>query len=207
MKKVLVASILGLAATAVSSYGQGSIAFNTYSSVGYGPAKWTTTVNEAPAGDAGLQVSQLGFTADLLYSDSAGSGDTYISGSGGADLTVNAGVTLSTVAITPGYGPGFIIGPAVQFAYTSGSVLFTIDVFQGASYAAASAPGSGLGYGTVSWTELAGAIATGESPVGNFAAFPSSGITVQLSTIPEPTTLAILGLGAAGLLALRRRKA
>jgi hypothetical protein len=211
MKKVLVASILGLAAGAVSSYGQGTIIFNTYGSAAYAPAVWTSIVSKAPAGDAGTYVSQAGFTADLLYSDSAGSGDTYVGTP--ATPTVGQGITLSSVA---GYSGGYIQGPAVLFAYTGGSVTFTIDVFQGASYAAASG-GVNLGYGSLSWTEPASAIATGESPAGLFTALPSgyslgggpstSPFVVQLNTVPEPTTLAILGLGAAGLLALRRRKA
>jgi hypothetical protein len=216
MKRALVASILGLAASIVTSYGQfmgGYIFFNTYDPNNYAPVTWTTTASLAPAGLAGTQVlPSADFTADLLFSDSAGSGDTYLLNSP-TTPTSSLGIGLSMIG---GYGAGWILGPAVQFPYTSGSVTFTIELFQGASYAAAKAPFSGLGYVSLTWTEPAAAIATGESPVGYFTALPvpdvytpgeNGYLVVQLSPVPEPTTLAIVGLsGLATFMGFRRRK-
>jgi hypothetical protein len=113
--------------------------------------------------------------------------------------------------VLPDIGSGWIFGPDVQFPYTSGNVTFTIQLFQGSSYAAAaSTPDSGLGYGSVTWIEPASAIAINIAPPGDFTAFPLSynagqGITVALS-VPEPTTMVIVGLGAAVLIVLRRRE-
>jgi len=188
MKRVLVASILGLAASVVSSYGQANYIFDTYlaaSTVPAGQVQWTTATSLAPAGKAGTAVgNSAGFVADLLWSDSDGTGDLGVAvplstSSGGHDSYIQAGnVTFDN-------------------AYLVGPITFTVDVWSGGTnYVTATARGS------LTWTEPGNPANTGYSA---FVAMPQTPIYVA-QTIPEPATFALAGLGAAALLIFRRRQ-
>ena len=199
MKRALIASILGLATSVASSYGQASYAFDTYSAASslvnpkQGQVQWSSTASLAPVGRNGQNVSTIldSFHADLLWAVGATSGD----------------LGLSVPTSIHNLIDGWIVDPStVSFdpAYAGGAINFTIEVWQGASYAAASQAGSGLGSGSSTWTE------PGMTPAGSpvlFAAEPTGAILVALSpSVPEPTTLALAGLGAAGLLMFRKRQ-
>jgi len=195
MKRALVATLLGLAASVASTYGQANYIFDTYSAAssilanpGQGRVQWTGL---APAGEANQFVTDAdGVKADLLWAFGSTSGD----------------LGLAVATSTHGsYGSGFIVGPSVSVpGWTSGAITFTIDVFQGASYAVASQAGSGLGFGHLTWTEP-GPTAPA-TPAIFFVAEPLSSIPISAVIVPEPTTMALLGLGAAGLLIIRKRQ-
>jgi hypothetical protein len=202
MKRALIASILGLATSVASSYGQANYAFDTYSSSlasPQGQVFWSSTSSLAPAGRAGsLATVADGFQADLLWAVGATTGD----------LNLTIPISLQGAA-GPGGTPtsGWIVDPSgVSFdpAYVGGPINFTVQLWQGASYAAASQAGSGLGSGSTTWTEPG--MLPGGSPV-LFADEPLLGFNVALSpVVPEPTTLALAGLGAAGMLLFRKRQ-
>jgi hypothetical protein len=181
MKKSIVASIIGVVATVAaveSSYGQGYVAFNNYYSA------VDQTVRDISQGGALLGST---YTAQLYYSF------------GGGPLTALGASNGGVVAFNTGGAPAgyFIGGVATIPGYSSGPITFQVAAFTGGpDYLTATTRGlSGF-------LDLAG-IATGTSPVGdlgpNLTAF-----TVQI--VPEPSTLALIGLGTGALLFLRRRK-
>jgi hypothetical protein len=175
-----------------STYGQASYNFDTYSAsvtgTTQGQVSWSSLAGQAPGGRGGTLVTAAdSFNSDLLWAVGATTGDL------GLSIPVSSKVL------------GYIEDPtSVTFdpAYAGGPITFTINVWQGGSYAAASAAGSGLGYGSVTFVD------SGTVPAGPPISFNSDpAFTVQLSTIvPEPTTLALAGLGAAGMLLFRKRQ-
>jgi len=178
MKKSIVASIIGVVATVAaieSSYGQGSVFFNNYGAT-------TDAIITWKAGDPGGSGPASGqFKASLWYSF------------GGGALTPLGNSTAFNAAI-----PGYFTGPIVQIpGYTGGAISFQIYAYDGADYA------TSLHQGTSALFTLAGGIATGTQPVGEFGPALTA-FTVQ--TVPEPSTLALIGLGTGALLFLRRRK-
>jgi len=190
MKRALVASILGIAASVASSYGQANIVFDTYLAVPGSFVRWTTDAAFAPAGRAGTAATAGEFVANLLWQYGATTG--------------SAGLAVPTSGPVGSYGPGYIRGPNVATAgnYTAvADITFTIQAWQGASdYASA------LNKGSLTWTEpstSANPFVPG-GPLTTFSYMPGN-IIVSLP-IPEPSTLAFAGLGAAPMLIFRRRQ-
>jgi hypothetical protein len=136
------------------------------------------------------------FTADLLYS--LDGGVTY--------SLLTAGQSGSSAYPTPfafGLGndgdaanfAGYFFGNGVTIpGYSSGPVSFIVEAFHGANYAAADWKGQSAVFTMPS-------IATGTTPPSDFA-----GLTAFVVTVPEPSIFALAGLGAAGLMAFRRKK-
>jgi hypothetical protein len=193
MKRALIATILGLAASVASSYGQASYVFDTYfgiAAVGAAPSagvvQWTTTASLAPAGQAGVPVlDAAGFKGDLLWSVASGPG----AGSGDLGLAI---------PVTGGYiQQQTIVNFDPTYTVAGIPITFTIEAFNGASYATSTA------YGSLVWTDAAG-----EVPGTGAKAFALTLpiVVSQAAAVPEPTTLALAGLGAAGLLMFRKRQ-
>ena len=188
MKRAIIASILGLASV-VSSFAQADYYFDTYlasTSGNDGRVFWSATPSLAPAGQANTAVGNAaGILADLTWTDGTHSGDLGVaiplSSNGGKDSYIQGGEFLfdpSYVAQTP--------------------ITFTIELWQGgASYASL----NDTARGSLTWNDGGSAVGAGPSA---FAAQPTGPIYVAL--VPEPTTLALAGLGAAGLLIFRKRQ-
>jgi hypothetical protein len=197
MKKILVLSILGLTVAAVSSYGQGTIAFNTYVADG-GSGIITTYGNGSSSG--GIDST---FTGELLFST------TPITEAATTALTANAPLnplwtvastamfnTPSTVAVGYLTGPNFVYEPSGAGS-GGGTFYFEIAAFDGASYGAGSYDGHSASFQATMATGTTFASADQIDAMAPFQVF---------TTVPEPTTLALGGLGALSLLAFRRRK-
>jgi len=181
MKKSIVASIVGVVATVAaieSSYGQGNVFFANYA------ATTDAIITFRPGDPAGSGPASAGFTAGLAF--------------GFGTITDPAQLTLSgiTQAFNPAV-PGYFTGPIVSIpGYTGGPITFQVLAYNGATYASSLVSGASALFTLPS-------IATGTQPVGDFG----PGLTAfTVATVPEPSTLALIGLGAGALLFLRRRK-
>lgn len=185
MKRVLISSILGLAATVATTYGQANFSYDTYNASNGAPqyqVQWSGSL--APVADSEL------FKADLVWSFG----------------TVSGSIIGTPVKHTPDTTLGWIQGGFISLgtsaSYATGTPLsMTLDIYQGASYAAALASTT-LGHGQINWTEPG--VGSGESPL-TFTGMPDTAFFVTVSSVPEPTTIALAGLGMAALFVARRR--
>jgi len=199
MKRKIIASLLGVAgslAMVVSSHGQGSVNFANYASDVNAPVTFgqTANVNGVNGISGGLVGSE--FTAALMYSLDGGATYTLLttlaSGNPGYPSAFS-GVDNGSAAIGSGY---FVASPATVTipGYSSGPVSFIVQAYHGASYAAGDWKGQSAAFTVPS-------IATGLTTPGDLV-----GMQAFVVTVPEPSIFALAGLGAAGLMAFRRKK-
>jgi hypothetical protein len=204
MKRAVIASILGIVASlsmANKTQAQGNIYFANYNgNPTFAPVTFASGVN------AGENVGSE-FSADLLYSFGANLGVTY------SDLSLGTSVPFygsdGGSPLTDGAGLfGALTLNEVIPSYTSGAVDFIVEAYNGSSYSAGNTTLRGQS-SVITLSVLATAgngLPTGDLMSDNSNASPAlSSFTV--SPVPEPTTLALAGLGGAALLALRRKKA
>lgn len=186
-----IAAALGLVAT--SGYSQGTIAFaNTASSL-------VTT----SAGTAVPVTGTSGTYVELLYQPNNGgatpTAPTSLSSLGSWELAMANAGTIGPIAGrfgTYSVTTGTDVAPA-------GNVFLDVVTWNGGYTtlgAAANGSPTSDGFSAV-WTQGTGNGGT-ISPVSTTASFTG----VMLMPIPEPTTMALGGLGAAALLLFRRRK-
>jgi hypothetical protein len=177
MKKSIVASIIGVVATVAAI--ESSYGQGSVFFNNYGATTDAIiTFGGAPA---------TGLTATLLYQF------------GGGALTPLGNATAFNPAI-----PGYFTGPIVTIpgniaagtGYVGGPISFVVQAYNGADYASSLIRGQSALFTLPS-------IATGTQPVGEFGA---GLLSFQVTTVPEPSTLALIGLGTGALLFLRRRK-
>lgn len=208
MKKALVAAILGIALKATVAHGQGYIVMENYKLVnGVTPVFAGVTYGPSGAAKAGQFVgAAAGFKADLLYSLNggatyslaAGSQTSFFSGSadGGTPTTDGAGSFLGSTVTIPGY--------------TSGSVMFIVEAYNGASYGQVGSFNGQSAPFTIASLNNNVALpsadllnGTGQLP---FTGSASTAMQPFVVNVPEPSIFALAGLGAAGLMAFRRKK-
>jgi hypothetical protein len=213
MKRKIVATILGIAASTAlvtTSFGQGKVFFANYnppSTIGANvdagvnaPVTFGQTANVGGVnGTAGALVGSE-FTADLLYSLDGGTTYNRLTTAQAGD----AGYPTAFFGTDGNAGSfaGLFQGPGVTIpGYVSGPVSFIVEAYHGADYTSADWKGQSAAF-TLS------SIATGTSPVGDFGSV-NGGPSLQsfVVTVPEPSVFALAGLGAAGLMAFRRKKA
>jgi hypothetical protein len=189
MKKILVAAILGMVATA-SVMAQGRV--------------WLMNYDEASPGGQVLGVngttpiaSGQGFTAGLYFQ--LGHGQTFVDPTGFA--VPGGGWTLGTGAFSTAnfIGSGFFQGlgdfsvPGTS-ATAAANISIIVVAYNGADYASSTIRGhsAAFNWATVANTDAASAL----------SAMPG----FQVYAVPEPSTFALAGLGLASLLIFRRRK-
>jgi len=204
MKKSVAIAVLGLAVGAVSSFGQGSIVFNSYAAASsgatvttFGPGNGAATGTKVGSGtSAGLYV------ADILYSlspitDVAGNGALtagwLTSGSGAP--SVNNLITQYGTGVNAGYfvpANNFVLTP-----YTAGTTVYFEVITYLASAGSYGASVADRGH-SASFNDT---LATGlVLPVN------ASWSSFTVTPVPEPTTLALGALGGLSLLLFRRKQ-
>jgi len=199
MKKSIFIAVLGVAAVAASSYGQGYIVFSTYTSNGGAGNIAETLVGSTPLGSsytASLYYA-LGTVADPV-SQTAASITSPVSGA----FTLYTGANSSPVFDNSGEatgtpGLGFVDGGLLTIpGYTSGAISFEL-VATGPSERGRSG----------AWTEST-IVSSASLPPGYFGDNGTAPAFFVASPVPEPTTLALASLGGlASLVALRRKQA
>jgi len=202
MKKTLVASILGIVATVATvnqAKAQGSVFFGNYT--GGGVFAPVTYIGPDVGGLVNGETIGNGFTAELLYSYGANLGVSYSDTGITASFLANNGDPIAS-------GGGLFGGFANQVTipgYTSGPVDFIVLVFNGANFPSSTLTGRSQ---VVTLSTLA--TAANQLPVAGLmsdnpnATAPLTAFSVVV--IPEPTTFALAGLGAAAFMAVRRKK-
>jgi hypothetical protein len=214
MKKTVLASLLslGIVAMATSSYAQGQVNFQNNNFGGTGPGDvvnapvtfgMTATAGNGRSGTSGVLVGS-DFTADLLYSLDGGSTYTVLTAANANDPSYPAafGVPGATDGDSANFAGSFFGGVASIPGYTSGPVSFEVRAWQGASsFTAAQAARD--------WTGISAPFTLSSIQVSGQPGLPSDFTTMQafVVTVPEPSVFALAGLGAAGLMAFRRKKA
>ena len=199
MKKTIFIAVLGMASVAVS-HAQGLVNFNNYTS--------STQLNgityaSGPAAGEGVGPE---ISVELLYGIST---DTlisqmtvlnYVIGSNESPVPAGLGGVSGPAAIGTSAGwfnGGAVLVPTIGSSSAGGAYTFALEAFgtyQTVSY---------IGYSSI----FAGTTsATSSSPTPNLPAGLQLG-SFTVAPVPEPTTLALAGLGGAALLALRRKKA
>jgi len=199
---MLAAATIGLAAC--SSYGQGTVVF---SDSGSAPSVVTTN-NGVTTGKAGT-TSSSGIRIELFYQpDTGGSAPTGITGLTGIGNWETIGSATTIAPVAGDFSGGTLsTGTDVyaQSADQTGNIWLIAVAWNGGAttYATAGAVATYFGASSV-WSQGTG------NPNGTpqTAAVSTSGFFpgLQLTPIPEPSTIALAGLGAASLLLFRRRK-
>jgi len=209
MKKALVAAILGLALNITSSHAQGYIIMQSYDLVRGTPIYSGVTYGAGSGAKTGQFVGAAsGFKADLLYL--LDNGVTYQSAlNSQTPFYINGGVQSQDGGSPTTDGAGIFIGPTATIpGYTSGNVSLIVEAYNGASYAASVS--GGLFAGKSAPFVISGLQTNPNLAAGNI--LNATGTTVNglqpfVVTVPEPGIFALAGLGAAGLMAFRRKKA
>ena len=195
MKKTLV-TMLAAAAMVASSYGQGTVTFNN-------TAGTLVTKDTAP-GNA-TQVSVVG-------NPSAGKVELLWAPVGTTDLQLFTPVgAVVNIAPTPGRFTGgtrtIPAGSGATGISAGGAVALVVRGWTGTATSwALVAPSEAIGYSSIFTINATGNPTT--TPAGTPTAITIAGgfTGLQLHYVPEPTSMALAGLGAASLLIFRRRK-
>jgi len=217
MKRALIASILGIAGSVVTTYGQGIITFGNYVSTSYLPVVYNSNSSLAPAGDAGLNVDDANVEVQLFYANGTyGSVASFLTAATAGptafiDPTINPAGTVAG-----GTGPGgyYADSTPVTFPWTAlQTETFYVEAWEtSGTYAGGGTYSSSHLFGASGlWTEVAAPNASANGiqpsslPAAGFAGGPP--LTVISVSVPEPTTLALAGLGSlVSLVAFRRKQ-
>jgi hypothetical protein len=204
MKRKLIVSGLAIVASVAmvsSSLGQGSVIFeNTDFGALNAPVTFGMTANVGGVNGVAGQGVGSEFNADLLFSLDGGATFTLLTSAnaaavGGTYPTAFFGTDGNTAS-----GAGFFGSPGITIpGYSSGPISFIVEAYHGASYAT-----------TTDWKGQSApfsvpSIASG-SPAPPASPFPGGSLQAFTVNVPEPGIFALASLGAAGLMAFRRKK-
>jgi hypothetical protein len=194
MKKSIFIAVLGMAAGVVSSYGQGYVAFNSYAANGTGAtASFFTGGALLPTGYSAELFYALGTVADPVDMNSAAS---ITSAPTGLTLLPGSAAGFASSGASAGFPGYFDGGVAVIPGYVSGPITFEVWAF------------GPLEQGRSGSFTMTGIAASASLPVSLFGDNGQPMPNFLVAPVPEPTTLALAGLGGlASLVALRRKQA
>lgn len=197
MKKILVVALM--AAAVVSASAQGRI---TFASAGVGVnAKFITSgLNGDPLGVKSITSADSTIRADMFWAV----GTTTV-GVTASQLTTQAGFNQA-FSSTPAQAGYFTGGVKTVTGWTAGPIVAQVRVWDtafGSYETAKTAPGAHWGESVlfVITPTLSPTAAPNLVGLGNPATY-----TLTYNPVPEPSSMALAGLGAAALLVFRRRK-
>jgi hypothetical protein len=208
MKKSLLLGIVSLAATAATSFGQGVIFLDNYNVTGgiitYGagvPANGVSGANGSQG--TGLLA---GWTIGLYFAvGNVATGDSAGNGLPSGLLAAATGANSTAVSYTSAFNsPGQFAAPGVWVVpgtLSTGGQTLTAEVvaWSGASYASATYRGHSAPF-TMTTSSSSSPAPNSVGP--SFTSFSVSSV----APVPEPSTLALAGLGGFGMLMAFRRK-
>jgi len=208
MKKSILLGLLGLAAAALPSFGQGTIALDNYDSTQHPLVSYGANTG----GTVGAAITTGNYTAGWYFVNTAGNfvGSFSADGSGIAiPTTLYSGPGVLTLASGIGATGGINNGDtgtageyAPPQAFNPGlgegaTVTVMVIAYNGTSYANAGNRGHSTAFTMTTTTGSAFAPFSGNSETdGGFSVHP----------VPEPTVFALAGIGAAALMVVRRKK-
>lgn len=207
MKRSLVIAILGVACSAISSFGQGTILLDNYSTSGpnvtYGQSGIPADGQSGAPGIVGSGL-QAGWTFGFYYALGNTTGSISPDGSGYADpSTLGGGLALATgtgstaAFFTSSFGHAGEAQASSPYLVTGSVGGDTITVmlvaYNGSSYTSSDIRGHSTAFTMTTGTSSA-------TKVGSF--MPGFAVVV-----PEPSIFGLAGLGAFALLRWQRRKA
>jgi hypothetical protein len=206
MKKAIVLSVLGIAASGMAAFGQGIIAFNNYVTSNYNTDQ---VLWGAGSGHSGTVQPGDTVTVQLLYQLGNQTSDTPIqfiaAATGGLSGAVSAAYNP-----TGAYGVGtygyYSLGGQIISGWASGTVTFAVEAWDtstGATYALATTKGISALFTGTDAVGIGPGIVSSSLPAHNFNII--NGVTLT-SAVPEPTTMALGGLGLAALMLFRRKQ-
>jgi hypothetical protein len=201
MKKLFVTAVVTLAC--VGAFAQGKVTFGNDANHLVQFATDTTHLTSTYSSLSGLAVPQSGgassinmglFTVELLAGSTAGNLSVFSTVNGAAIGLADGRFPNTTVTLTglPGGTPAF----------------FEVRIWEAAagSYAATQ-----TGAGRTTWLQAASSVFSmspgGFAPTPIVSAWPAGALNLgTVDPVPEPSTFALAGLGAAAMLIFRRRK-
>ena len=214
MNKTLLTTIAA-SAVAMGAFAQGQFTLSASSGlVKFSTDSGATTANISPVNGQATIAGQGSVTIQV-WSATAG---TAVAGTASVAPTLSGGWALDTfnlIKIFPQAGaisPTTIVTPAGSGAVSGGNVEVEIVGWAGTAttFAQAVADNDLVGWsgakglGPLGWLQATAVAPNGTPPTTTAANGGFSGLVLQ--QVPEPTTLALGGLGAAALLMFRRRK-
>jgi hypothetical protein len=182
MKKLLI--IAGLLGATTGLFAQGTLVF----------ANLASGVNAPVTNSAGLRITSSNYVADLYFSTTTDAATSSLTPAG-------FNVAFST---TTGGGGGFFLGGVRTVTGAPGSIEAQVRVWDITAFASFAAALNGGGAWGVSGPIIIN-LAIPPAPAPTMAGLTAFGLTPG-GIVPEPSTFALAGLGAAALLAFRRRK-
>jgi PEP-CTERM motif len=220
MKKILALSLLAVSIAVPSAFGQGYFTFQTGKSQAWdgfttaGTSALSSNVKTAFLWAAGTVASPMPI-ASTPTSGNSNTSESYTVASAwsailGGTFTIATNAANSQIAVQNTAANGSITyngGVSFGVAGTSPSTTYSIFIIGwGGNYSdpfTAAANGAAVGWSTVFQQASLTSIGTGPNFSGLGANF---GVFAPAVSTPEPSTMALAGLGGAAMLLFRRRK-